>query len=164
MSNISGFGAMRKKQEEEEKRQELYAGGVDNRGLENNSPIPPPFHSVLLHSIFSLCFRGGSGLSVLGPPSSRGPSGGTGSIFDNIVERAANPGERGEGDEAVIGGANSRSITLYRNGFTIDDGPLRDLTSPESREFITRLERGEVPPGELSFTFKTLPNGSYGAA
>jgi hypothetical protein len=32
MSNITGFGAMRKKNEEEAKRQELYAGGVDNRG------------------------------------------------------------------------------------------------------------------------------------
>lgn len=34
---------------------------------------------------------------------------------------------------------------MYRNGFTVDDGPLRDLTSPESMEFIASLEKGEVP-------------------
>lgn len=141
MSNISGFGDMRKKKDEEAKRQELYAGGVDNRG-------------------------GGSGLSVLGPPPSSSRAGGGASVFDSIVSKAQNPGAAGgsahedddEDDRPVGGVPNGRKITLYRNGFTVDDGPLRDLTSPESRDFIAKLEKGEVP-AELSAGAVPRTNG-----
>ena len=46
-------------------------------------------------------------------------------------------------------------ITMYRNGFTVDDGPLRDLTSPENRSFLASLERGQAPEGNLSITLTT---------
>jgi UBX domain-containing protein 1 len=42
---------------------------------------------------------------------------------------------------------NKVKITLYRNGFTINDGPLRDLTAPENIAFIKDLERGVIPQG-----------------
>jgi SEP domain len=41
-----------------------------------------------------------------------------------------------------------RVITMYRNGFMIDDGPFRDLNAPENQAFIRALEQGVVPPGE----------------
>lgn len=41
----------------------------------------------------------------------------------------------------------SRKITIYKNGFTIDDGPIRDLTSPESIKFMEQLKEGILPVG-----------------
>ncbi len=36
-------------------------------------------------------------------------------------------------------------ITLYRNGFTVGDGPLRDMQTPDNSDFLASLLRGEVP-------------------
>lgn len=40
----------------------------------------------------------------------------------------------------------SRRITLYRNGFQVDDGPLRSLEDPSSRAFLEDLRLGSVSP------------------
>lgn len=82
-------------------------------------------------------------MAVVGPPGDRGTGPG---LFENIVQRASDPRQT----EGAPMGENSvrRVITMYRNGFTVDDGPLRDLASPESREFIASLERGEAPAGQ----------------
>lgn len=85
-------------------------------------------------------------MAVLGPPPSSSARGGAG-VFDNIVQRASNPSEDAESLPPIDSDGNSRRITMYRNGFTVDDGPLRDLTSPESRAFIASLENGDVPQG-----------------
>lgn len=87
-------------------------------------------------------------MAVLGPPPSSSNRGAAG-VFDNIVQRASNPGEDGGALPPADSDANSRRITMYRNGFTVDDGPLRDLTSPESRAFIASLENGDVPQGRF---------------
>jgi len=126
---------MRKKQDgdkndkDAKKRNELFIGGIDQRG-------------------------GGSGLAVVGPPPNRssssaariGGSGGPPSVFDNIVGLASHqsepPSETGSGSSKET---TSRKISMYRNGFTVDDGEFRDLTSPENLAFIASLERGEVP-------------------
>lgn len=86
-------------------------------------------------------------MAVLGPPSSSNRGGGPAGVFDNIVQRASNPNTESGSAPPINAEGNSRRITMYRNGFTVDDGPLRDLTSPESREFLAVLERGHVPPG-----------------
>ena len=96
--------------------------------------------------VLSRHFRGGSGLAVLGPPPSSSNRGGAG-VFDNIVQRASNPSDGSSTPPPLSEGSNHRRITMYRNGFTVDDGPLRDLVSPESRAFITSLENGDVPQG-----------------
>jgi UBX domain-containing protein 1 len=35
---------------------------------------------------------------------------------------------------------------MFQDGFNVDDGPLRDYSSPESRMFFTFIERGQIPP------------------
>jgi UBX domain-containing protein 1 len=94
------------------------------------------FHCCALYS-----HRGGSGLAVVGPPTNRGPGP---RAFDGIVQKASEAQQDGGVPPTD---SNRRIITLYRNGFTVDDGPLRDLESPESRAFISSLERGEAPRG-----------------
>ena len=48
------------------------------------------------------------------------------------------PAEHAEGTK--------RKITLYKNGFTVDDGPFRDAESPENKKFIQSLVAGFIPP------------------
>lgn len=86
---------------------------------------------------------------MLGPPRSSSAARGGAGVFDNIVQRASNPDEDAASLPPVDAEGNSRRITMYRNGFTVDDGPLRDLSSPESRAFIASLENGDVPQGKL---------------
>lgn len=36
-------------------------------------------------------------------------------------------------------------ITLYQNGFTIENGEFRDYNTPENKEFMKELNEGYVP-------------------
>lgn len=73
---------------------------------------------------------GGSGLSVIGPPEEDDP-------YSGIKANATSGEEGGEG--------NGRVITLYSNGFTVDDGPFRSLTDPSNQAFIDAMNNGFVP-------------------
>lgn len=42
-----------------------------------------------------------------------------------------------------------RTITMFRDGFTVDDGPYRRLNDPANAEFLQALARGRTP-AELS--------------
>ena len=33
-------------------------------------------------------------------------------------------------------------ITLYQNGFTVDDGPFREYNTPENQEFMKEMNKG----------------------
>lgn len=58
-------------------------------------------------------------------------------ILDNIHATASAPEEND--------GPIQRRITLYRSGFTVDDGPLRRLDDPNNSEFLKSLARGLTP-------------------
>jgi hypothetical protein len=62
--------------------------------------------------------------------------------MDRIVANAMNDAKEPSGGPPPEG---MRKITLYRNGFTIDDGPFRDLESPENKQFIASLSDGYIP-------------------
>merc|ERR1719409_2118342 len=36
-------------------------------------------------------------------------------------------------------------ITLWRDGFTINDGPLRPLSDPLNKKFVDEIQRGQCP-------------------
>ena len=38
-----------------------------------------------------------------------------------------------------------RTITMYRNGFVVDDGPYRRLEDPENADFLRHLAMGRTP-------------------
>lgn len=91
-----------------------------------------------------LWHRGGSGLSVVGPPTA-----GSANLFDRLAQRAQQ--QQQEGQAASGGEVTSIEVVFYRNGFTVDGGSLRDLNAPENREFLRAMEVGEVPRGEFLF-------------
>lgn len=98
----------------------------------------------------SLKISGGSGLAVLGPsndPRGRPAPGGSGNnLFDAVVQRASQaesaPPSSGS---APSGGGNEYRISLYRNGFTVNNGPLRDPNDAENRGFMLALMEGRIP-------------------
>jgi UBX domain-containing protein 1 len=63
-------------------------------------------------------------------------------IVNNAMSDAK---EMGEQSSSSTPPENMRKITLYRNGFTVDDGPFRDLDSPESKQFLASLSEGYIP-------------------
>jgi hypothetical protein len=108
---------------------------------------------ILVCCIHLICFKlihvessGGSGLAVEGPPPDR--TGRGANVFDNLVDRASNQNGAESNDSEV----NTKAqITLYRNGFVVNDGPLRDPNLEENKAFLASLNRGEVPAGTLRF-------------
>ncbi|CAG9484944.1 ubiquitin regulatory protein, putative [Plasmodium vivax] len=50
---------------------------------------------------------------------------------------------------------NCRHITLYKNGFIIDDGEFRDLQVEENKKFMQNIEAG-ILPKELAGKDKTM--------
>merc|ERR1719272_1988827 len=41
--------------------------------------------------------------------------------------------------------SGAAAITLYRDGFTINDGPLRPLSDPLNKKFVDDIARGQCP-------------------
>lgn len=92
-----------------------YVGGVSSRG-------------------------GGSGLAVL--PNHQNSNG------DAASDSIFNLAEAGGGGDATSGGGGGevrRMITMYRSGFTVDNGPYRRLDDPSNAEFLGSLARGLIP-------------------
>lgn len=114
---------------DDEEGNDRYVGGVDSRG-------------------------GGSGLAVL--PNNRdhqnrnnnnASSSSSDAIF-NLAEAdtgGGSTGGRSRGGGGSGGGVHRTIITMYRSGFTVDDGPYRRLDDPSNSEFLTSMARGHVP-------------------
>lgn len=92
-----------------------YVGGVSSRG-------------------------GGSGLAVMPNHESSNPSNASDSIFNLAEAGGADSGGSGGG-----GGEVRRMITMYRSGFSVDNGPYRRLDDPNNAEFLGSLARGLIP-------------------
>lgn len=115
MSKWMSMDQLKKKDEEKEGHQQEYYAG----GNDSRS-------------------GGGSGMATLGPPSN--------DPFDRIVSKAHEQSQQtnqGGGDDGA--GNDELKLTLYRNGFTVDDGPLRDTEIPENMAFVEELMRGFIP-------------------
>jgi UBX domain-containing protein 1 len=124
MANRMTFDELRRRSEDadkeitdEERDQQKYVGGADGHG-------------------------GGSGLMVVDPPNGGGPGDRRG-VLDEVMSRAA-----AQADDSAAPGRESEAhykITMYANGFQVNDGPLRDLEAPENKDFLEDLLKGQVP-------------------
>ncbi len=84
-----------------------------------------------------------SGLSVVGPSRhGRGSprnDNGRGQPANDIFRVAQNHGrEESDGNSQSF----SHEITMYRSGFTVDDGPYRRLDDPANAPFLENLASG----------------------
>mmetsp|Transcript_6065 Transcript_6065/g.8572 ORF Transcript_6065/g.8572 Transcript_6065/m.8572 type:complete len:270 (-) Transcript_6065:960-1769(-) len=121
---VVGLHDYEKKDDDDEKKQnELYTGGNRQGG-------------------------GGSGLSVIGPPpddddDDKEDDGANHQVGKMFLRAQQNGQDDGMNDEAAT--LPKRQITMYRNGFTIDDGPFRSLEDPANLPFLRDVSRGLVP-------------------
>lgn len=64
-------------------------------------------------------------------------------MFNKLVQAAQGAGA---GEDGPPADEEMNTITMYSNGFTVNDGPLRDPQgSPENQAFIEELLKGFVP-------------------
>lgn len=85
-----------------------------------------------------------SGLAVQPTPGSDGPQGASdeGGAAQDSIFNLAEPGGAADDD----GGQVRRTITMYRDGFVVDDGPYRRLDDPANAGFLRALAMGQTPP------------------
>ncbi|CAK77501.1 unnamed protein product (macronuclear) [Paramecium tetraurelia] len=72
-----------------------------------------------------------SGLSIENPPD-----------FDELINKAKQGGSRPDGEEDP---KEWCKITLWNNGFQINDGEFKDINDPENKKFIAELKQNQVP-------------------
>mmetsp|Transcript_6596 Transcript_6596/g.12706 ORF Transcript_6596/g.12706 Transcript_6596/m.12706 type:complete len:200 (-) Transcript_6596:30-629(-) len=79
---------------------------------------------------------GGSGLAVL-PSGDPSPSSDPFSALRSSAKAGQAP-------------ASSHKVTMWQNGFTVDGGPLRLLSDPANKPFLTDLVQGRCPQELMS--------------
>lgn len=87
-----------------------------------------------------------SGQQILGPSRDSNESN---RLIENLFNHARQSAALVTDPNSRPGPAEATSlpITFWRNGFTIgEDGELRDYNSPENRQFLECLKRGDTPP------------------
>jgi UBX domain-containing protein 1 len=81
---------------------------------------------------------GGSGLAVEGNPDDQPEH------IRKIIEQSRK--QKPAGDIPPQGGVGAPvKVVLYKNGFIVDDGPFRDLTTEQNRKFVESLGQGYAP-------------------
>lgn len=80
---------------------------------------------------------GGSGLSVTGPPNKD-------DALSKIINNAKMAAGQSAPEQASEGGV-THTITIYRNGFTVDDGPFRDPEEEQNKKFLADVSKGFIP-------------------
>ncbi|KAM3135429.1 hypothetical protein pb186bvf_012448 [Paramecium bursaria] len=64
--------------------------------------------------------------------------------YNQILKQAREQGEQGPRSEDPDP-RSSCKITLWANGFQVDDGEFQDLKDPASKQFLAELKSGRVP-------------------
>lgn len=123
------------------RQQGFYVGGSENSGQEVLGP-PRRNGDDVVEQVFNAAREAGA--RTEDPAAAMG----------RRRERAARAGVRLDGMAAPVQQEGSGSddepelevrLSMYTNGFTIDDGPLRAYDEPASRQFLETLSRGGVP-------------------
>jgi UBX domain-containing protein 1 len=164
MSNINTFGSLAKKREsgsgagrsgsgsssEDEGQQAFYAGGSERSGQQ---VLGPPGKKKSANQLISDMFKSAreAGAQVLDRSTSEGELAarqqtafsGTGYTLNSTAEGTSS------GSPSSPGRASPerclRKLKMWRNGFSIDEGELRNYNDPSNSEFLACIQRGEVP-------------------
>ncbi|KAG6885699.1 hypothetical protein C0992_004961 [Termitomyces sp. T32_za158] len=133
--------------EDEPGRGESWFAGGERSGLsiqnpDNRSRMPG---GDLVRDLLRLAAQGGTRRDA-SPPS--GPfHGGGHTLGSDEVESAYIPDPNALPDDEAPA---VRHLTLWSNGFSIEDGPLMDYDNPEHAELLNQLRSGQAPPHILN--------------
>ncbi|XP_026271916.1 NSFL1 cofactor p47 [Frankliniella occidentalis] len=133
-----------------EEGQAFYAGGSDSSGQQILGPsknknkmnkeefVAQMFKSVKEH--------GAEEVDPIRLPGSGGPS------TSSFGGRGYRLGQTPDDIEEVTAGGSSRqppqvnvTLKMWRDGFTVNDGPMRGYADPENKEFLECIRKGEIP-------------------
>lgn len=137
---------------DEEEGQAFYAGGSERSGQQILGPSKGGRKDIVTEVFKSVRERGAVVFEDEPSSTSRGRS-----AFSGVGYRL---GQTADDHEPATAGGNQQQQTdqprsvrlrLYREGFTVDSGPLRHYTDPDHADFLNCIRRGEIPP-ELSGT------------
>ncbi|GFO22492.1 nsfl1 cofactor p47 [Plakobranchus ocellatus] len=129
----------------DEEGQAYYAGGSDRSGQQVLGPPKKKDANKLVESLFKSAREHGAEekREEDQPSISNRPT---------FVGAGYRLGETPEDTQVVAGHSRpapqqqvDKKLKLWKNGFSVDDGPLRDFNSPENKQFLDSIARGEVP-------------------
>ncbi|XP_026316135.1 NSFL1 cofactor p47 [Hyposmocoma kahamanoa] len=136
---------------DEEEGQAFYAGGSERSGQQILGPSKPR-KDIVTEMFKSVRERG----AVVFEDEPSTTSRGQGQVFSGVGYRLGQTtddheqvGPPNTQQTQMSGDARSVRLRLYREGFTVDSGPLRHYSDPENAEFLSCIRRGEIP-SELS--------------
>ncbi|OTB00161.1 hypothetical protein M426DRAFT_324479 [Hypoxylon sp. CI-4A] len=136
-------------EENDDAHRDTYAGG-EKSGLAIQDPSQRPNHKQILNDILAKAKSNSerpaseSPAGPSGPASFRGAGqtlGGEGTPSRSI------PDPRGPGARARPQGGEvqERTLHLWRDGFSIDDGELRRFDDPENTDALRMIQQGRAP-------------------
>ncbi|XP_061178194.1 NSFL1 cofactor p47-like [Saccostrea echinata] len=133
----------------DEKGQAFYAGGSEHSGQQ---VLGPPRKKESGKKIVDNLFKSARehGAEEVGEGSETQTQGASRFAFRGAGYKL---GETEDDPVSVIQGKPIESekrqvdmvLKLWKNGFSVDDGPLRDFQDPANKEFLDAVSRGEVP-------------------
>lgn len=156
-------------------RQSFYVGGGEHSGQEVLGP-PGRKPEELVDKLFKDARKAGAQApdevapSANAQPRSRAFQGAGRRLNsdDDVVEVPVEPPQP---TQPRTVGPNQVTVAfrLWQNGFSLDDGPLREYNDPASRRFMESIQRGQIPselttahPGcEIDLTMERHVNEEY---
>lgn len=146
-SRIATFASLRQNQAEsdEEEGQAFYAGGSERSGQQVLGPSKRKAVNEIVQDMFKAVKTFGTEVD-----HSKKSSGGKIKAFRGtgyVLGSTPNCSDPVP-DE---GGATERSepldiaLRLWQSGFTVDDGPIREYSDPQNRDFLDTVRKGEIP-------------------
>ncbi|XP_038217970.1 NSFL1 cofactor p47 [Zerene cesonia] len=133
---------------EEDEGQAFYAGGSERSGQQILGPGKGR-KDIVTEMFKSIRERG----AVVFEDEPSSTSRGRGGVFSGVGYRLGQTADDHEqitpGNAAQSDQPRSVRLRLYREGFTVDNGPIRQYGDQENAEFLSCIRRGEIPP-ELS--------------
>jgi UBX domain-containing protein 1 len=140
---------------EKEEGQAYYAGGSEHGG--GQQILGPSKKKKDVNSLVSEMFRSARehGAEEMEEDESPGRRG-TAASKPVFHGRAYRLGDESTASEMVQGSSTSASsmpdrpevkmvLKLWKNGFSVDDGPVRDFSDPGNRAFLTDIQNGRIP-------------------
>lgn len=147
VSSLKEVAGSSDEEDDGEEGQAFYAGGSESSGQQILGPSKKKQKDIV-----SVMFKSvqEQGAEVVDPKNQAHGSKGKVATFTGTGYKL---GQSNDDTEVVHPPSTSRqesqtevTLKMWREGFSIDDGPLRLYTDPESREFLDAVRQGELPP------------------
>ncbi|XP_015929379.1 NSFL1 cofactor p47 isoform X1 [Parasteatoda tepidariorum] len=132
---IATFANLTNNAEEEEEGQAFYAGGSERSGQQVLGPGKRKSGNQIVEELFD-AVKKNCGELLHQPDKDNRMFHGTGYVL----------GSEGSASSASSNNAPTEiRLTLWKTGFTVDSGSLRDYHEPHNKEFLDSIRQGEVP-------------------